>query len=294
MEHSHQRPKSEGPQGLLIALGLTLAMMVIEFIAGWVSGSLALFADAWHMLTDASMLALSSFAAWFSVRPATSQKTYGYYRMEVLAAFANGVSLWLVVIWIYARAIQRLHHPLMVSSGPMMTVAMVGLLVNLLSAWVLRKGRVSNLNIQGAWLNVMSDALGSVGVIVAGALIRRYGWMTADPIASMVIGILIAVTSWKLVTQAVNILLEGTPGHLRIHDIVQAMRTIPGIHEVHDIHLWTITTGMDAMSGHVSVEDMARSAEILSGLSALLSQRFGITHTTFQLEPRAHVCQLES
>lgn len=277
----------------MTALLLTVAMMVIEFAAGWMTGSLALLADAGHMLTDASMLALSTFAAWLAARPATLEKTYGYYRTEILAALANGVALWLIVIWIVVNAWERLQQPGQApSSGPMIGIAAVGLLVNLASGWVLMRGRADNLNIQGAWLNVMSDALGSVGVIVAGLLIRWRGWTSADPIASLVIGLLIAVNSWNLVKQSVNILLEGTPGHVQIPEVVQAMRGIVGVHEVHDIHLWTITTGMDAMSGHVVVADVGRSAEILCSLNQVLADRFGITHTTLQLEPRDHVCRL--
>jgi len=292
--YTHRPHASEGQRGLVIAFGLTLAMMVIEFIAGWASGSLALVADAAHMLMDASALALSLFAAWLSRKPATVQKTYGYYRTEILAALANGVLLWLIVIWIYAQAVHRLREPLVVTSGLMIAVAGAGLVINLLCGWILRKARAGNLNVQGAWLNVMSDALGSLGVLIAGLVIRWRGWAIADPIASLGIGLLIAVNSWNLVSRAVNILLEGTPGHLRTADVAGAMRTIPGVLDVHDVHLWTITTGMDAMSGHVIVEDPARSAEILAGLNTVLSARFGIAHTTFQLEPRTHVCQLES
>ena len=283
--HSHQRQATGGKRELRLALLLTVAMMFIEFIAGWRSGSLALLADAGHMLADAAALALSLFAAWFATRPATPEKTYGYYRTEILAALANGLTLLLIVVWIFVRAAGRLRHPLPVPSGLMITVAVIGLSVNLLSGWLLRAPRATNLNVQGAWLNVMSDALGSIGVIIAGLTIRWFGWTAADPLASMVIGVLITVNAWNLIAQSVNILLEGTPGHLRIPEVTQAMRAIPGIREVHDVHLWTITTGLDAMSGHVIVEDPSRSAEILSRLNALLSERFGITHTTFQLEP---------
>ena len=292
--HDHHRSTTGGQRELLIALGLTIVMMIIEFIGGWVSGSLALLADAGHMLADAAALGFSLFAAWFATRPAPPEKTYGYYRTEILAALANGIALWLIVIWIDARALERLRDPLMVSSGPMMSVACLGLIVNLLCGWILMHKRVSSLNVQGAWLNVMSDALGSVGVIVAGMLIRWQGWMTADPIASMLIGVLIAINSWNLVKQSVNILLEGTPGHLQIPEVMQAMRRVPGVHEVHDVHLWTITTGMEAMSGHITVDDVGQSATILSALNVLLSQQFGITHTTFQLEPPQHVCQMGS
>ena len=287
------RPQA-GQRALGLAMLLTLGMMAVEFVAGWLSGSLSLLADAGHMLTDAAALTLSLFAAWVATRPATLEKTYGYYRTEILAALANGVALWLIVIWIDLRALHRLHHPVAVSSGPMIAIAAIGLAVNLVSGWVLRTERANSLNVQGAWLNVMSDALGSVGVIIAGLLIRWYGWTAADPLASMVIGVLIAVNSWNLVAQSVNILLEGAPVHLQVPTVVEAMRTIPGVRQVHDVHLWTITTGMEAMSGHVIVEDVARSAEILFGLNAVLSQRFGITHTTLQLEPASHVCRTES
>ena len=290
----HQRLASGGQRELRIALVLTASMMVVELIAGWLSGSLALLADAGHMVTDASALALSLFAAWFAAWPATPEKTYGYYRTEILAALANGAALSLIVVWIYVRALYRLRHPMLVPSGLMITVAVIGFLVNLLCGWVLKKERGRNLNIQSAWLNVMSDALGSVGVIVAGLLIRWYGWAAADPVASMIIGVLIALNAWHLVEQSVNILLEGTPKHLRIPEVAAAMRSIPGVQEVHDLHLWTITTGMEAMSGHVIVEDVTRSTDILSGLSALLSERFGIAHTTFQLEPRRHERQMDS
>ena len=289
---AHQRPISGGRRELRLALWLTVVMMVIELLAGWMSGSLALLADAGHMLTDAFALAFSLFAARLATRPANLHKTYGYYRTEILAALANGIGLWLIVIWIFAQAFHRLHHPQPVPSGPMLLVACLGLVVNLLSGWILHTARARSLNLQGAWLNVMSDALGSVGVIVAGCAIRWLGWMAADPIASMMIGVLIAINSWNLVKQAVNILLEATPRHLRIPDVVRAMQAIPGVQEIHDVHLWTITTGMEAMSGHVIVEDMKDSAAILSALSALLADRFGISHTTFQLEPRAHRCHM--
>lgn len=283
--HSHRREGSGGQRELFIALGFTIVMMVIEFVAGWFSGSLALLADAGHMLADASALALSLFAAWFATKPATPKKTYGYYRTEILAALLNGLALLLIVIWIYIQAFHRLQHPRMVPGNLMMIVAVIGLAINLFCGWMLRNVRMTSLNVQGAWLNVMSDAVGSLGVIIAGLLIGWFGWTIADPIASMLIGALITINAWHLVKQSVNILLEGTPGHLQIPDVIDAMRKIPGVHEVHDIHLWTITTGLDAMSGHVIVDDLHRSVEILAKLNALLSDRFDITHTTFQLEP---------
>ncbi len=289
---SHQGARPGGRRELGAALLLTLAMMVVELVAGWLSGSLALMADAGHMLTDAAALALSLFAAWFATRPADAKKTYGYHRTEILAALGNGLILWLIVIWIYARAFHRLRHPIQVPGGPMIAVAGLGLAVNLFCGWILRRKRATSLNVEGAWLNVMSDALGSVGVIVAGGLIRWRGWTSADSIASMAIGMLIGLNSWSLVRRSVNILLEATPWYLQIPDVVRAMQAIPGVRAVHDVHLWTITVGMDAMSGHVVVEDVERSAEVLVALHMVLSQRFGIAHTTVQLEPVSHRCQM--
>lgn len=289
--HTHHRSAGGGQRELRVALALTLLMMLVEAFVGWWSGSLALVADAAHMLTDASALSLSLFAAWVAMRPATARKTFGYARTEILAALANGAALWLIVIWIYARALVRLRHPEPVNGGPIMLVATIGLGVNLFSAWLLRRGRRASLNLEGAWLNVMSDALGSLGVIIAGACVQWFGWSAADPVASMVIGVLIAVNSWNLVKQSVNILLEGTPGHVRIPEMVDAMQAVPGVRAVHDVHLWTITTGMDAMSGHVIVEDLGGSERVLDRLKALLADRFGILHTTLQFESPAHVCE---
>lgn len=282
--YDHQRDSSTGTGELRVALLLTAGMMVVEGVTGWLSGSLSLLADAGHMFTDASALGLSLFAAWFAARPATVEKTYGYYRTEILAALANGIALWLLVFWIVAQAWRRLRHPLAVPSGPMIVVAVIGFAVNLFCGWILMRKRAQSLNIHGAWLNVMSDALGSVGVIIAGLLIRGYGWTAADPIASVLIAALIAVNSWNLVTQSVNILLEGTPAHLNVSEVVGAIRSVDGVREVHDMHLWTITTGMEAMSGHIIVEDLGKSTQILERLNALLTERFDITHTTFQLE----------
>ena len=293
---AHRRPVPVNRRALGVVLVLTLVMMVVEAITGWLIGSLALLADAGHMLTDAAALAFSLFAAWIANRPATLQKTYGYYRTEILAALANGIALWLIVVWICAQAVQRLRHPLPVLSGPMIVVAVIGLGINLLSGWLLAQegGRGESLNLHGAWLNVMGDALGSIGVILAGLLLRWRGWAMADPIASMVIGVLIAVNSWNLVRQSVNILLEGTPRHLRIPEVVEVMRSVTGVHDVHDVHLWSITTGLESMSGHVMVDDVSRSADVLAGLQAVLTQRFRISHTTFQIEPSTHPCQFRS
>ena len=277
-----------------LALLITVSFMVVELVAGLISGSIALLADAGHMLTDVSALSLALFAAWIATKPATPEKTYGYYRTEILAALINGVALWLLVAWISVRAIDRLQHPPTIQTGPMLVAAVLGLLANLTSSIILSRARARNLNISGARLHVLGDALGSCGVITAGVLVRVKGWTIADPLASLFIGLLIAISSWVLVKQAVNVLLEATPAHLNMAHVIQAMREVDGVQEVHDLHLWTITTGLEAMSGHIIVERLAEGPAILGALNRLLSERFGITHTTFQLEPRLHACAMAS
>ena len=282
---SHAHPAERGTRELGLALALTLGMMAVEFAVGWASGSLALVADAIHMLADAGALTLSLVAAWIATRPASLKRSYGYHRMEILAALANGIALWVLVIWIYGYAFIRLRHPETVHSGPMLVVAVIGLIVNLFIARRLRRLAADSMNVEGARLNVLSDALGSVGVIIAAVCVGVFGWHAADPIASLVIGALIGMTSWDIVKRSINVLLEGTPGHVSIPELLAALRSVPGVRDVHDIHCWTITTGMDALSGHVTVDDLARSTEILTALETLLRERFNITHTTIQLEP---------
>ena len=283
--HPHRREGPSGSRELGTALAITISVMIVEVIAGFLSGSIALLADAAHMLTDVSALSLALFAAWMAAKPATPQKTYGYYRTEILAALVNGVALWLLVAWIWIRALQRFHHPPEIHTAPMLAAAILGLLANLLSAAILSKTKPPTLNIRGAQLHVLGDALGSCGVIAAGLLIQFKGWRVADPMASMFIGLLIALNSWVLVTQSVNVLLEATPAHLDLTQIIQAIREVPGVHEVHDVHLWTITTGLEAMSGHLLIDRMTAGPAILAVVNAMISGRFGITHTTFQLEP---------
>lgn len=292
--HPHRPEGPSGAKELGLALLITLSVMLIEVLAGLISGSIALLADAGHMLTDASALSLALFAAWIATKPATAEKTYGYYRTEILAALINGVALWLLVIWISVRAFHRLQHPPEVLTGPMLVAASLGLLANLTSSYILSKARTRNLNLRGARLHVLGDALGSCGVITAGVLMRVKGWTIADPLASLFIGLLIAISSWALVKQSVNVLLEATPAHLNIVQITQAMRRIDGVQDVHDLHLWTITTGMEAMSGHIIVDQLSQGPAILVALNQLLSDRFGIVHTTFQLEPRQHACAMAS
>jgi cobalt-zinc-cadmium efflux system protein len=269
---------------LLWALGLTTGFMLIEVIGALWTGSLALLADAGHMLTDVGGLGMSLLGVWFAQKPPTSMNTYGYLRTEILTALANGVVLFLVAGLILYEAFRRVWAPPAILSGPMLIIAVLGLGANLLSMGLLHHGAGESLNIRGAYMEVLSDALGSVGVIVAAVIIETTGFYLADPLMSATIGLFILPRTWALMRQALHILMEGVPPHLNIREIEMAMSTIPGVRAVHDLHVWTLTSGKDAMSSHVVVDDLAASHPILGALHTLLHERFGIEHTTIQLE----------
>jgi cobalt-zinc-cadmium efflux system protein len=236
------------------------------------------------MLTDVAALALALVAVWFSARPATSSKTFGYYRLEILAALINGVALILMSLLIFYEAYQRWDKPPEVRSGLMMVVATGGLIINLVSAWLLHGDHKDDLNVRGAWLHVIGDALGSVGAIIAGALMSVYGWYTADPLFSCLIGLLIIWSSWHLIRESTNVLLEGTPAHINLAAVEDAIMQTEGVQDVHDLHVWTITSGREALSAHVIHIETISQAEILRELRTKLSDRFGVDHLTIQLE----------
>jgi cobalt-zinc-cadmium efflux system protein len=265
-------------------LGLTGGFMVVEIIGALWTGSLALLADAGHMLTDVGGLSMSLLAMWFAQKPPTSMNTYGYFRAEILAAVANGVVLFLVAGYILYEAFERVLRPPQILSGPMLVIAVFGLGVNLLGMGLLHRGAGESLNIRGAYLEVLSDALGSVGVIGAAVLIQTTGFYLADPLISAAIGLFILPRTWALMRQALHILMEGVPPHLDIRQIDMAMTMVPGVRAVHDLHVWTLTSGKEAMSSHVVVDDLTAGDRILRQLHALLHERFGIEHTTLQLE----------
>lgn len=258
--------------------------MGLEVVAGLLSHSLALLADAGHMATDSAALGMSLFACWIARQPATRTKTYGFYRTEILAAFLNGLTLWLVVAWIVYEAVQRLFHPSAVRAPMMLVTAVVGLAANLVCARLLWPSKAQSINLRGAYLHVLSDALGSVSVIGAAAIIWATGLSLADPLASLLVCAGILWGSWSLIRDSVNILLEGAPAHIEVPEVMRAMQAVPGVRLVHDVHIWTITSGMEAMSAHVVMDNSLGSPEILDRLNALLCERFGIHHTTFQLE----------
>jgi cobalt-zinc-cadmium efflux system protein len=269
---------------LLGALGLTASFMVIEVVGGLWTGSLALLADAGHMLTDVGGLSMSLLAAWFAQKPPTTENTYGYFRAEILAAVANGVVLFLVAGYILYEAVLRVWAPPEIRAGPMLAIAVLGLAVNLLGMGLLHHGAEESLNIRGAYLEMLSDTLGSVGVIVAAMIIQITGFYLIDPLSSAAIGLFILPRTWVLMRQALHILMEGVPPHLDIREIEAAMTTVSGVRAVHDLHVWTLTSGKEAMSSHVVVEDLAAGHRILGTLHKLLHERFGIEHTTVQLE----------
>jgi cobalt-zinc-cadmium efflux system protein len=236
------------------------------------------------MLTDAGALALALFATWVAARPPTPEKTYGYYRAEILAALVNALVLLVVAGAILAEAWQRLREPASVLAGPMAVVAAAGLAVNLTAAWLLHRDAETSLNVRAAYLEVLGDALSSLAALGAAGVVILTGWVVADPLAGVLIALLIVPRTWSLLRQAVNVLLEGTPPHLALEEIEAAMCAVPGVLRVHDLHVWTLTSGREAMSAHVVVADVRESDRLLEALHAVLHARFGIDHTTMQLE----------
>jgi cobalt-zinc-cadmium efflux system protein len=268
---------------LTLALVLAAVYMLAEVAGGLLANSLALLADAGHMLTDVAALGLSLFAIWAAQRPATPKRTYGYHRMEILAALVNGATLVAMAAFIFAEAYRRWANPPEVKGGLMLVVACGGLVVNLASLWILRGGREESLNVRGAWLHVGTDTLGSVQAIAAGALISAFGWKWADPLASVLIGLLVVFSSWGLLRDSVAVLMEGVPAHLQLDEVAEAMAAVPGVTAVHDLHVWTITSGFVALSAHVVVEPEC-SEDVLWRVRAVIHDRFGIDHSTIQVE----------
>ncbi|MFL6235416.1 MAG: cation diffusion facilitator family transporter [Thermoanaerobaculia bacterium] len=283
--HSHSHSHAGGSRARMTwVLGLIVLYMVAEAVGGWLTGSLALLADAGHMLSDAAALGLSVFAMSMSRRPRTSKRTYGYHRLEILAALANGATLVAISILVLIEAAHRFGRPEAVDAPGMMGIAAGGLLVNLVALWILHEGRDESLNVRGAWLHVLTDALGSVQAIAAGALIWGFGWQWADPAASVLIALLVVYSAWSLLREATGVLMEHAPAHIDVNQVQEAMAEVPGVLEVHDLHVWTITSGMESLSAHVVVEDHRFDCAVLGEIRAKLHDRFGIHHITVQME----------
>jgi cobalt-zinc-cadmium efflux system protein len=281
--HGHRR-SNDNWRRLSLVLCLTLFYMMAEAIGAWWTGSLALLADAGHMFTDVAALALALTAVWFGSRPATSKKTFGYYRLEIIAALVNGVALVVISLFIFYGAYERWLEPPVVKTGPMIAVAAGGLAVNLICAWILHGRDEIDLNIRGAWMHVMGDALGSVAAILAGVCMWLFGWYAADAVFSVVISILIIWGSVRLIRESTNVLLEGTPAHINLAAVEDEILATAGVSDVHDLHVWTITSGREALSAHVIHADSISQAALLRELRTKLHDRFGVDHLTIQME----------
>ena len=285
MVHAHRETAAARSRGALsAALALTGGYMLVEIVGAVVTGSLALFADAAHMLADVGGLALALFAIWIASRPPTPAKTYGYYRAEILAALVNALVLLAVAVAIFYEAYERLMRPREVLGGPMLAIGALGLVVNLVGVWLLHRGAADSLNVRAAYLEILADAVSSFGVLVAAGIVVATGFTAADVLVSVAIAVFIVPRTWRLLRQAVNVLLEGVPAHLDLTAIEEAIVQVAGVRRVHDLHVWTLTSGREAMSAHVVVDDVRESERLLEALHAVLHARFGIDHTTIQLE----------
>ena len=291
--HAHDAPaggprsalaRQAGRKALTSALFLTLGYMGVEIAGGLATNSLALLSDAAHMFTDAIALALGLFGVWIADQPATDHKTYGYHRAEIIVALVNGLVLWLVVLWVFWEAWQRMAEPPAVSGTGVLGVATVGLAVNLVAAWLLSGAASHNLSVRGALLHVLSDLIGSIGVIASSLMILFTGWNAADAVASVIIAMLILVSSFGLVREAVDVLMEAVPRHIDLDDLRRTLEAVPGASEVHDLHVWSLTTGHCALSAHAVVEEGVVSDAVLEAMTERLAERFDIHHVTIQLE----------
>jgi len=258
--------------------------MIAEAVGGWLTNSLALIADAGHMLTDVAALGLTLAAIWFGSRPATARKTFGYYRLEILAAFVNGIALALLSIFVIYEAVLRWQSPPVVDGTSLTIIAFGGLLVNIIAAKLLHHGHRHDLNMRGAWLHVMGDLLGSVTAIAAGVLILAGGWLWADPLCSILISLIIIYGAWRLIIDSVNVLLEGTPAHINLSAVEATILGTEGVSGVHDLHVWTIASGREALSAHINHDESVEHSDLLVRVRDRLNTNFGIDHLTIQME----------
>ena len=289
---------SMGGKPLKIALTIVLVIMVFEVIGGILSNSLALLGDAGHMLVDALALGLALFAVTIARRPATPTKTFGYHRVEIMAALANGTALLLVSAYIFYEAYQRFLEPPLINTPLMIGVAVIGLAANLTGILLLRRASRRSLNIKAAFWHIVGDTISSVGVIVAGIIISVTGWHVVDPLIAIFIGGIILWGAVRLVSESVDILMEAVPKHIQVDKVIEIIKNVPGVEDVHDIHIWTITSDIHALSAHLLIEDqrVSKSAEIVEAVNRNLGRHFNITHTTLQLEcescPTGFICDI--
>ena len=286
---THRAPlRAESQRRMRIAVAITVAVMAAEVLGGWLAGSLALLADAAHMLADAAALGLALFVGHLAQRPATPERSFGLLRLEILAALANGALLFAIAIGIGFEAWRRLRVPPAVNGELLLAVAAVGLVANIVTARILHSGHAHSLNQRGAYLHVLGDLLGSIGALAAGAVVLGTGWTPADPLISVAIGGLVLVSAWRLVRESVDILLEATPAHIALSDVHDRIMAIPGVTSLHDLHVWTVTSGVVAMSGHLVVRNPTDNQPVLEAVQDRMRQ-LGIAHVTVQVE-REQIC----
>ena len=285
MEHTHDHRVDSGHRrALALALAITASFTVVEVVGGVLTGSLAVLADAVHMLSDNVSIALALVAVWLAAKPATPERTFGYKRAEVLAALANGVMLVALAIWIFIESFRRLEDPAEVLGGWMLAIALVGIVVNVAAGAILYRARENSLNVEAAFRHVFADLLGSFGVAAAAVIILTTGWLQADALVSLFIGVLVLASSWTILRDASTILLEGAPKGIETREVGHRLARAPGVVEVHDLHIWTITAGFPALSAHVLVRRGEDCHQRRRELERLLGDEFGIAHTTLQVD----------
>jgi cobalt-zinc-cadmium efflux system protein len=290
MAHEHNADWIQDRHNLKLCLIFNAVFFVVELLGGIWTNSLALISDAGHMFSDVGALGFSLIAVIWSVKPPTPEKTYGYHRLEILAALVNGLILWGVTAWIFIEAFQRLQAPPMVKSYPMLIIAIAGLMVNFISAWLLYPSQRRSINLRSAFLHLAADAVGSLAAIGASLAMLWKGWYWFDPLVSFFIGLLIIGASWQLIQEAASILMESTPPHLDIKKVLQGLEQVPGVINIHDLHIWTITSGLYALSVHVVVNGSRDRETLRCEMMQLLQDKFGLEHTTIQLEEEASAC----
>jgi cobalt-zinc-cadmium efflux system protein len=290
--HHHHHHRSDDNRRMRVVLLINLAMLVAGIAGGVVFDSLALLADAGHVLADVGAIGLALFAAWMASRPSGPQRTFGFRRTEILAALANGITLVAVSVFVFVEAVARLSDPPDVAGGGVLVVGAFALAGNGVATWLLMRGDRSNVNLEGVLRHSAADALGSLGVIVAGLLVITTGWNQADPIVSIAIGVLILFGSWRLLREPFNVLMESAPEGIDVQEVGTAMCAVPGVREVHDLHVWTVTSGFPALAAHIRSDPSDSADEVRERIEAVLHERFGLDHTTLQVVPEP-LLQLE-
>lgn len=301
-DHGHDHTHGANKKALFISFILIAGFMIVEAIGGFITNSLALLSDAGHMLSDAVALGVGLVAFIIGEKAADYSKTYGYKRFEILAALFNGITLAFISFYIFYEAYHRFQDPPEVASTGMLIIAIIGLLINILVAWILMRGDTEeNLNVRAAFLHVLGDMLGSVGAIVAAVLIMAFGWGWADPLASVIVAFLVLVSGWRVTKDSLHVLMEGTPKNVNLDDVVETLKSVPGLTSIHDLHVWSITSGQNALSCHAVVREnisLKQSQDMLRDIEHRLQHK-GIGHVTIQLENEEHphedtiMCQME-